>query len=41
MIRKAQTGDFSRMMEIYQIARQFMDETGNPTQWGRITLRRS
>lgn len=35
MIRKAQTGDLSRMMEIYQIARQFMDETGNPTQWGK------
>ena len=33
-IRKARMQDLSRIMEIYQIAREFMAETGNPNQWG-------
>lgn len=34
MIRKAQTEDFPRILEIYAYARQFMRDNGNPTQWG-------
>lgn len=33
-IRKAQWEDLDRILEIYTIARKFMTETGNPTQWG-------
>lgn len=32
-IRKAQETDLERMMEIYRLAKAFMDRTGNPTQW--------
>ena len=33
-IRKSTEQDFSRMMEIYTYARDFMAEHGNPRQWG-------
>lgn len=33
-IRKATLKDLSRILEIYAYARDFMAETGNPTQWG-------
>ena len=33
-IRQAQWADFDRILEIYAIARDFMAQTGNPTQWG-------
>jgi hypothetical protein len=33
-IRKATKADFSRIMEIYAAARDFMARTGNPNQWG-------
>lgn len=33
-IRKAVLEDLPRIMEIYDHARAFMRETGNPTQWG-------
>ena len=33
-IRKTATSDLDRVMEIYDIARSFMAENGNPTQWG-------
>ena len=33
-IRKAETEDLSRIMEIYAHARDFMARTGNPKQWG-------
>lgn len=33
-VRKAQSEDLPRILEIYAIARKFMAETGNPTQWG-------
>lgn len=32
-IRKAREGDLGRIMEIYDFARGFMAETGNPNQW--------
>ena len=32
-IRKASSADLPRVLEIYAAARQFMCETGNPTQW--------
>ena len=34
MIRKAETEELNRILEIYQIARKFMMDHGNPTQWG-------
>jgi hypothetical protein len=34
-VRQAHWDDFSRILEIYAIARKFMAETGNPAQWGR------
>ena len=34
MIRRAQQADFSRICEIYAIARAFMARTGNAAQWG-------
>ncbi len=33
-IRKTTTNDLDRVMEIYDIARNFMRDNGNPTQWG-------
>lgn len=33
-IRKTTTSDLDRVMEIYDFARKFMAENGNPTQWG-------
>ena len=33
-IRKAETKDLDRIMEIYELARRFMAESGNPHQWG-------
>ncbi|MCI8335407.1 MAG: GNAT family N-acetyltransferase [Lachnospiraceae bacterium] len=33
-IRRSTEKDFERMMEIYQYARHFMAEHGNPNQWG-------
>ena len=35
-IRKALPGDFERIMQIYGRARKFMEENGNPTQWGNV-----
>lgn len=32
-IRRAQPADMERILEIYEIARNFMAENGNPTQW--------
>ena len=45
MIRKANLHDLPRILEIYAYARQFMRNTGNPTQWregtpAESTLRR-
>ena len=34
MIRLAVPNDFSSIMSIYAYARSFMQETGNPNQWG-------
>lgn len=34
MIRKAETGDLPEILKIYDKARQFMAEHGNPSQWG-------
>lgn len=33
-IRKAKQEDFSRILQIYAMARRFMAENGNPDQWG-------
>ena len=33
-VRQARWEDYSRIMEIYAAAREFMAKTGNPTQWG-------
>ena len=33
-IRHTTEQDFERVMEIYAYARTFMEETGNPNQWG-------
>lgn len=33
-VRQAVLEDFDRILEIYAIARKFMANTGNPTQWG-------
>ncbi len=33
MIRKAEVADLPQILEIYERARAFMRETGNPTQW--------
>ena len=32
-IRRAQTADMERILEIYSLARAFMISSGNPTQW--------
>ena len=34
-IRNAQKADLPRILEIYDRARRFMAETGNPNQWGK------
>lgn len=34
MIRTAQLSDLPRILQIYDHARRFMAQTGNPTQWG-------
>ena len=34
IIRKSQITDLPKIMQIYERARQFMAENGNPTQWG-------
>ena len=34
IIRKSETSDLPRMLEIYEYARAFMAEHGNPNQWG-------
>lgn len=34
-IRKAKIEELDEIMEIYAIARKFMEEHGNPTQWGQ------
>ena len=34
MIRGAQQADWQDITDIYTIARSFMRQTGNPTQWG-------
>lgn len=34
MIRKAKLKDLASILEIYAHAREFMKQTGNPTQWG-------
>ena len=36
-IRKASREDLPRVEEIYAYARKFMEETGNPHQWGKTT----
>lgn len=36
LVRKAVESDYNRIMEIYEIARSFMAETGNPHQWGDL-----
>ena len=33
IIREARTEDLERILEIYEIAKAFMRETGNPHQW--------
>ena len=33
IIREARTEDIERILEIYDIAKAFMRETGNPHQW--------
>ena len=35
LIRKALREDLPRIEEIYAYARKFMEETGNPNQWGK------
>ena len=32
-IRRAKEEDYSRMLAVYERARQFMRDTGNPNQW--------
>ena len=36
-IRKAKREELPRIEEIYAFARKFMEETGNPHQWGKTT----
>lgn len=33
LIRKSTTADLQRMLELFEDARQYMKENGNPTQW--------
>ncbi len=34
MIREATIGDINEIMRVYETARRFMAQNGNPTQWG-------
>ena len=34
-VRKAELRDLERIEEIYKYARKFMEESGNPNQWGK------
>ena len=34
-IRKAKIEDLTRIMPLYEKAREFMAKNGNPTQWGK------
>ena len=34
MIRKAELKDLPKLKELYEKARQYMRENGNPDQWG-------
>ncbi len=34
IIRKAESNDFDRCLDIYESAREFMRQNGNPNQWG-------
>ena len=36
MIRTAQSGDLPQILKIYDRARRFMAENGNPDQWGNV-----
>lgn len=36
MVRVAKEEDLIRILEIYELARNFMKENGNPTQWGDV-----
>lgn len=40
MIRLAESGDLPLILNIYEYARGFMAENGNPSQWGKITPRK-
>lgn len=33
-IRKAELSDLPQILDVYEYARKFMAETGNPGQWG-------
>ena len=35
IIRKADYNDLQRILEIYESARRFMSDSGNPNQWGK------
>ena len=35
MIRLAKDKDLDAIMKIYETARKYMEETGNPSQWGK------
>ena len=39
-IRHATEADVPVMMKIYEYARAFMAEDGNPNQWGKLAARR-
>ena len=39
-VRPAVQADMERILEIYELARQFMRQNGNPTQWGTDHPRR-
>lgn len=34
MVRNAISSDLEAILKVYEIARQYMKDTGNPTQWG-------
>ena len=34
MIKKAEVKDLPKLSELYEAARQYMRESGNPDQWG-------
>jgi len=40
-VRKAKRKDLTRVLSIYERARSYMKETGNPSQWGEIYPPRS